>query len=77
LLCLSINVISIAATDNPDIPGNKINKYSTPHTPIRANMNKAPFSGDSILNAAIIANKKKTNARLDKNICKDALSMLI
>ena len=70
-------MISIAATDKPDIPGNRMNKYSTPHTPISARINKAPFSGDSILNAAINANKKKTNARLDKNICKDALSMLI
>jgi len=76
LLCRSIKTISIPATDSPEIPGKRINRYKTPQTPMSDKMNNTPFTGESILNAAIIANKKKTNARLDKNICKDALSML-
>ena len=72
-----MNMTSIAATDKPEIPGNKMNKYNTPHTPTSASINSTPLSVDSILNAAIKANKKKTIARLGKNICKDALSMLI
>jgi hypothetical protein len=76
LLCLKINITSIAATDKPEIPGNKMNRYSTPHTPTSESINSNPLSGDSILNAATKANKKKTIARLGKNICKDALSML-
>ena len=69
-------MISIPATDSPDMPGNKIKRYNTPQTPTSASMNKAPFSGESIFIAAIKAKTRKTNARLYKNICKDALSML-
>ena len=53
-----------------------MNKYNTAQTPINASTNKIPLTGESILNAAIIANKKNTAARLYKNICKDAFSML-
>lgn len=76
LFCLRINTTSINATDNPDIPGNRINKYSTPQTPIKAKINRNPFSGESILKAAMNASTKNTIARLVKNICKDANPML-
>ncbi|MES2826972.1 MAG: hypothetical protein V4687_02410 [Bacteroidota bacterium] len=69
-------MISIKATDKPEIPGNRMKRYNTPHTPISASTNSNPLSGESILNAAIIANKKNTAARLYKNICKDAFIML-
>jgi len=48
---------SIRATTVPEIPGKRIKRYSIPLTPITARINKKPFSGVSILNAAIIVNK--------------------
>jgi hypothetical protein len=48
---------SINDTEMPEIPGNNINRYSIPLTPITARINKNPFNGVSILIAAIIVNK--------------------
>lgn len=43
---------SITATEMPETPGNKINRYNNPLTPITTNMNSSPFIKDSILKAA-------------------------
>ena len=65
------------ATDKPESPGNEINRYSTPETTHIAKIKRRPCKKESILKAAMKANKTKVNARIFINIYKDANSMLI
>lgn len=64
------------ATDNPDSPGNEINRNSTPETTPIATIKRRPCKKVSILKAAMKANNIKVSARIFININKDAYSML-
>lgn len=77
LCCLKINAAIINATDNPERPGNEINKNNTPQTTHIAIIKRKPCRKVSILKAAMNANKIKANASIFINMYKDAYSMLI
>lgn len=64
------------ATDNPDSPGKEINRNNIPQTTHIAKINRKPCKKESILKAAMSANKMKADARIFINIYKDAQSML-